>query len=304
MDVRCAQCQAEYELDDTLVAERGTAVCCSRCGFRFRAYRPAGAVAAPERWTVRTLSGDTLTFLSLRELQEAIVLRRVGPQDALIRGQAPARSIASIVEFRPLFEAAKRGSETLTKARPSMPTPVGLGGPPVGGSSPSLSTPARAVGRPGPEPSGAPAPARTTPGAFGRPAGVLPATPPSASLLVAARPSGASAGHASRPATLAGFEAPSAAIFDQPTVPSFDAGATDTPPAALVVPRGGLRERPSMPSLVQTIPFDQANQGAAREAFEAALRGGGFEGEIVLPGGLGPGPDKNDVTEPLFAGPA
>jgi zinc ribbon protein len=246
MDVRCAQCQAEYELDDTLVAERGTAVCCTRCGFRFRAYRPAGLTPAPECWSVRTLGGATLTFLSLRDLQEAIVLRRVGPQDALTRGGGPARSLASIVEFRSLFEAAKRGGETLAKARPSMPTPAGLGSP-LRHSMPlgllAASTPPGHNVRPGAEAKavafGAEARSSGAPGALPFEA-VGPAEDPLATL-----PAGGAAAPAEDPLA---------------TLPAGGAAVPADPPA-----------RASMPSMVRTIRFGEEHERPVREAVEAAL---------------------------------
>ncbi len=276
MDVRCAQCQAEYELDDTLVAERGTAVCCTRCGFRFRAYRRAGSAAAPERWVVRTAGGSTLTFLSLRELQEAIVLRRVGPQDALTRGLGPARSLASIVEFRSLFEAAKRGGEGLPKMRPSMPTPAGLGSP----SRPSL------------------------------PLGLVPHVDAAGPGGGPVRPSSPGVGVA-QAAEAARSE--SVAIPAEVSPPNLETPPTGlvvprASPSAPTEPGGASSGRPSsLPSLIQTIPFGEDMKGPIREAIEAARAGlgRGPAGRTSQPADA-PRPRPSilpgEITAPLFTG--
>lgn len=289
MDVRCAQCQAEYELDDTLVAERGTAVCCTRCGFRFRAYRPANTAAAPERWVVRTGAGETLTFLSLRDLQEAIVLRRVGPQDALTRGSGPARSLASIVEFRALFEAAKRGGDGLAKARPSMPTPAGLGQP----SRPSFPlglggalTPPKGANAAWAENQRGVTLLGTGPGVLPVPAGFA-----NSALVgdlapeIVTPPEGVTT---SRPGA--------------PTDSRAGGSVTDSHGGSVTDSRGGA----ALPSMVRTIPFGKENEKLLREAVEAAL-GRKIEGAPKA-SDSGPVPTRQvyegETTAPLFTGTA
>ena len=90
MEVQCERCQTEYDFDDALVSERGTTVKCTHCGHQFRIFRPKAASAAPERWEVRTRSGQEFNFNSLRELPRAITRGLVERDDTLIRaGLAP-----------------------------------------------------------------------------------------------------------------------------------------------------------------------------------------------------------------------
>src|SRR5271165_4518476 len=77
MDVQCERCKTEYEFDDALVSGRGTTVRCTHCGHQFKVRRPDVVDATGDRWVVRTASGPQLTFLTLRELQRAILAKQV-----------------------------------------------------------------------------------------------------------------------------------------------------------------------------------------------------------------------------------
>src|ERR1700689_4036863 len=102
MDVQCERCSTEYEFDDALVSGRGTTVKCTNCGFQFK-IRPATDAPEAERWNVQTVSGQSVVFPSLRELQKAISNRQVGRGDPLSRGNAPPRPLGSIAELEPFF---------------------------------------------------------------------------------------------------------------------------------------------------------------------------------------------------------
>ena len=129
MDVQCERCKTEYEFDDALVSGRGTTVRCTNCGHQFKVRRPDAPEAGSDQWVVQTASGQRLTFLTLRELQRAILAKQVGRADVLTRGAAPPRSLGSIAELEPFFEGR-------TSSRPPP------GGP---GTTPARMPPAPAV---------------------------------------------------------------------------------------------------------------------------------------------------------------
>jgi predicted Zn finger-like uncharacterized protein len=106
MDVQCERCKTEYEFDDALVSGRGTTVRCTNCGhqFKVRKQEVSEPGAEADRWIVRTAAGQELTFLTLRELQRAILAKQVGRSDVLRRGQTPPRSLGTIAELEPFFE--------------------------------------------------------------------------------------------------------------------------------------------------------------------------------------------------------
>jgi predicted Zn finger-like uncharacterized protein len=105
MDVQCERCKTEYEFDDALVSGRGTTVRCTHCGHQFKVRRAdAAGDAAGDRWVVQTSSGPQLTFLTLRELQRAILAKQVARHDLLILSDAPARPLRDITELEPFFE--------------------------------------------------------------------------------------------------------------------------------------------------------------------------------------------------------
>lgn len=104
MDVQCDRCKTEYEFDDALVSGRGTTVRCTNCGHQFKVRQTGGTQSSEDRWTVRTSDGEQVTFLTLRDLQQAILARQIRRADALLRGTAPPRPLGSITELDPFFE--------------------------------------------------------------------------------------------------------------------------------------------------------------------------------------------------------
>jgi predicted Zn finger-like uncharacterized protein len=104
MDVQCERCKTEYEFDDALVSGRGTTVRCTHCGHQFKVRRAEGGDASGDRWLVETSDGQQFTFVTLRELQRAILARQVSRGDRLRRAGAPPRSLGSIGELEPFFE--------------------------------------------------------------------------------------------------------------------------------------------------------------------------------------------------------
>ena len=104
MDVQCERCRTEYEFDDALVSGRGTTVRCTNCGHQFKVRRPDAADGAGDRWVVQTATGQRLTFLTLRELQRAILAKQVARHDFLLLGDSPGRPLGSIDELGPFFD--------------------------------------------------------------------------------------------------------------------------------------------------------------------------------------------------------
>jgi predicted Zn finger-like uncharacterized protein len=105
MDVQCERCKTEYEFDDALVSGRGTTVRCTTCGHQFKVRRAeSGEGAGEDRWLVKTANGHQFTFVTLRELQRAILAHQVSRSDLLRRGGAPPRPLGSISELEPFFE--------------------------------------------------------------------------------------------------------------------------------------------------------------------------------------------------------
>jgi predicted Zn finger-like uncharacterized protein len=105
MDVQCERCKTEYEFDDALVSGRGTTVRCTHCGHQFKVRRPDTGDAAGDRWVVQTATtAQQLTFLTLRELQRAILAKQVARHDMLLLGEAGPRPLGSIAELEPFFD--------------------------------------------------------------------------------------------------------------------------------------------------------------------------------------------------------
>jgi predicted Zn finger-like uncharacterized protein len=118
MDVQCERCKTEYEFDDALVSGRGTTVRCTTCGHQFKVRRAeSGEGAGEDRWLVKTANGHQFTFVTLRELQRAILAHQVSRNDLLRRGGAPPRPLGSISELEPFFE----GRATSTQPPPAAP---------------------------------------------------------------------------------------------------------------------------------------------------------------------------------------
>jgi predicted Zn finger-like uncharacterized protein len=114
MDVQCERCKTEYEFDDALVSGRGTTVRCTNCGHQFKVRSHEATDPGSDQWLVHTGAGHRLTFVSLRELQRAIIAKQVARTDVLVRGVGPPRSLGSIAELEPFFEgkASTRPAQT------------------------------------------------------------------------------------------------------------------------------------------------------------------------------------------------
>lgn len=142
MDVQCERCKTEYEFDDALVSGRGTTVRCTHCGHQFKVRRTDANDTAGDRWVVQTGNGQQLTFLTLRELQRAILAKQVARNDMLLLGEATLRPLGSITELEPFFQGR-------SSSRPPPPAADSEAGH---GSAPLPVVPARRTQAFGPPP--------------------------------------------------------------------------------------------------------------------------------------------------------
>ena len=118
MDVQCERCKTEYEFDDVLVSGRGTTVRCTHCGYQFNVSGAGAPDPTADRWIVQTTGGQQLTFLTLPELQRAILAKQVSRADALVTVGASPRPLGSISELEPFFDRRASWSS------PSLPPPT------------------------------------------------------------------------------------------------------------------------------------------------------------------------------------
>jgi len=133
MDVRCARCGIEYEFDDALISDRGTMVRCTECGHQFRVHPSHVIPGAPDEWRITTPDGQTIVYLTLRELQQGITQGQVGRDANLMRGNGPQRPLGTIAELDPFFPtraAETRQQSTLTGVAPPSLIPSGAPTPP------------------------------------------------------------------------------------------------------------------------------------------------------------------------------
>jgi predicted Zn finger-like uncharacterized protein len=147
MDVQCDRCRTEYTLNDAVVSARGTPVRCTTCGHEFKVYRgpdlrSRAAAVEGEVWVVTATNGQELRFATFRELQNAILSKRVLREDLLSREGAPDQNLASIAELEPLFDRASSSRldasspSERTRATTSPPTPRHSFAPDEGPPSP------------------------------------------------------------------------------------------------------------------------------------------------------------------------
>ncbi len=122
MDVTCERCGTEYEFDETLVSDRGTTVKCTNCGHLFKVFRPrAEAPRADESarvFRLRTTSGETQSFESLKELQRLIVEGRVSPEDEIASSREGWKRLGDIAELATFFDSAHASDRRLERAEP------------------------------------------------------------------------------------------------------------------------------------------------------------------------------------------
>jgi predicted Zn finger-like uncharacterized protein len=105
MDVKCQNCNAEYSLDETLVAATGTSVRCTKCGQIFKVYRYSETTDQLDKWLLRQVSGEIYSFEHIGVLQQWIAEDKVSPDDLLTKeGQNSTwKRIGDIREMQSFF---------------------------------------------------------------------------------------------------------------------------------------------------------------------------------------------------------
>jgi predicted Zn finger-like uncharacterized protein len=145
MDVRCPKCQAEYELDDTRVADDGVTVKCSECQHVFRVKKKSLVMTLPVReeiasatpsslpptaqhreWKVRQPNGNVYLCRELTTLQKWIVEGKVGRDDEISLTGDTWKRLGNIPELASFFQvvedAAKaRAYEAMRSSGPPPP---------------------------------------------------------------------------------------------------------------------------------------------------------------------------------------
>lgn len=163
MDVRCERCRAQYAFDDDQITPAGLTVQCNGCGHVFRvmkkelvvnypvnpedldeaprsassaerqptppapplrAPQPLPAPQDPRHWTIRQVSGQTLSFSELNTLQRWIVERKVAREDEVTQGDGAWVRLGTLAELQSFFEvveAADRAKGPTTSRYPAAP---------------------------------------------------------------------------------------------------------------------------------------------------------------------------------------
>jgi predicted Zn finger-like uncharacterized protein len=248
MDVKCEQCSAEYDFDESLLGDKGTTVKCSTCGHVFRVM-PRRDGARPGLLLRYVRNGQTEQLASLRDLQSLIHAGVVTADDQLGRHGFPWRRLGDVPELRNFFAPRGAGASTpnhnkLRVSPTSMP-PADHSGPPSG-RGPHAGRTVLGVGAPfpagSPDPAGPPRSGPQIPGA------------PRVPTNVSAGPSAPRSNGAQEP------PATRAPTSDAPTAsrprPDFS-----SPPAAARPDLASLSQAPTVPGMP---PSEQLRQGAFR----------------------------------------
>ncbi len=255
MDVTCERCETEYEFDETLVSERGTAVKCTQCGHMFKVYPPSGGTSSP--WHVQTRDGRKETIGTLRELQQRIARGELTEEDRISRGNEGWKRLGDIAELESFFRAAREraASEAFARTMPAISPSAAPAPPPspaeaaweamptVPGDRPAKRT-VLGVGAPAPAAPPPSPPATPRPDALqGIPTGGPPAPPPASRNAHGNLPTGA-------------VPTPDGGWVSGPGLPPLEAGApppagSTAPPTTPELPRlddGGTTGGPSGPA--------------------------------------------------------
>jgi predicted Zn finger-like uncharacterized protein len=111
MDVKCEQCSAEYDFDESLLGDKGTTVKCSTCGHIFRV-QPRRGAPRPTLQLRYARSGQVEQLGSLRDLQSLIHAGVVSADDLLGRQGFPWRRLGDVPELRNFFTSRSAGGST------------------------------------------------------------------------------------------------------------------------------------------------------------------------------------------------
>ncbi|GEM_PF-747674 len=275
MDVRCAQCGTEYELDDDRLGNEAVTVKCATCGHVFKVRKedlgeaaappPTPAAPAPGQparkglhWMVRQQNGNVLTFKELTTLQKWIVERKVTREDEISKSGETWKRLGSIAELASFFQV------------------VDIPGAPPGVSNPAnpvLAPPPPQGGYPLPPMAPPPAPQSMPPVPVGSiPPGGMPPLPPG-SLPPPHVPGQTSGSYGAYPQPYpAGAYPPGYPVYPYPPPPGMDPAAY--PPGSMPpLPQGSFPPPPGQPSAsaLPTQPAPQAPRPAVASNATPAL---------------------------------
>ena len=100
VDVRCENCQTEYELEGERVPPAGLSVKCSTCGQVFMVHPDTAAA-----WKLRQTNGVTIEFKELTTLQRWIVEKKVSSDDEISKTGNRWKRLGDIEELQSFFRA-------------------------------------------------------------------------------------------------------------------------------------------------------------------------------------------------------
>ena len=134
MDVHCARCGTEYELDDGRVGAQGTTVKCSTCGHVFKVRREAAEPSGLDAdikptgdWLLKKSDGSVVHFKELTTLQKWIVERKATRVDEISKTGRSWKQLGGIAELASFFQVVDAADAALrqsTPAGPGQPPPV------------------------------------------------------------------------------------------------------------------------------------------------------------------------------------
>jgi predicted Zn finger-like uncharacterized protein len=258
MDVKCEQCGAEYEFDESLLGDKGTTVKCAACHHVFRVLPRSKDEPRASLKLRYVRTGRVETLGSLRDLQVRIRNGEASVDDQLGRDGFPFRRLGDVPELRNFFAA--RGGNASGSVRPSSLAPSSNHLPV---SPPSMSPPndpprnpqggrtVLGVGPQNPQPQNAQHPAQraVAPAAQPRSNGGVPGRSPISEAPTAQRP---------RPDDPSVSQAPTL-----PGTPNMDLRSQanrSIPPAGARVPSGA----PAAPSNPVRLRLDENERAPAR----------------------------------------
>ncbi|MDD5307714.1 MAG: tetratricopeptide repeat protein [Deltaproteobacteria bacterium] len=122
MDVKCAKCEFEYSLDETLVGAGGTSVRCTNCGHVFKVFRRTGS--GMDTWILRRKDGETTPFEHLGVLQGWILAEEVSEDDEISRAGKEWKRLGDFSEMKSFFAEAHKAAEVRASLAPVSPKGV------------------------------------------------------------------------------------------------------------------------------------------------------------------------------------
>lgn len=123
MDVRCPECDTLYEIDTRQLRGGASVLKCSQCEHIFHMQTHSALVQENQRrWMLRSqANGDIRYFQGFDELHRWILQGVVDKQDDISRTGKRWKTLASVGEFMPMFQA-RESIASITEARKKEPS--------------------------------------------------------------------------------------------------------------------------------------------------------------------------------------